>query len=145
MRPHSRIRRFVSFLLAMLVLTTSVGFTVQRMTCRISGRSRVAVSVAGAAAVHGCTTSGREAVAAREGCCDFSKQVHKLSHPVPELAANILVAAPLLAVLPQPGNWPAVSVVAQPVSSAPRWYAADTSPPPPGGRALLALGCTLVV
>lgn len=144
MRPHSHLCRLVSFTLAVLVLITSVGFTVQRMTCRISGRSRVAVAVAVATTVHGCTT-GREAATERGGCCDFSKQVHKLSHPVSELAAKILVPVPLLAVLPRRVSWPAARVAEQPALGGARWYAADSSPPPRGGRALLALACTLVV
>lgn len=146
MLPHSRLRRFVSFALVVLVLITSVGFTVQRTTCRSSGRSRVAVSVAAPGALRGNTAGrGTATTKLRNGCCDFSEQLHKLSHPAHELAAKILMPTPLLAVLPQPGSRPGTSVAAQLVAGRGRWYAPESSPPPPGGRALLALGCTLVV
>ena len=147
MRPHSRFRRLVSLLLAVLVLITSVGLTVQRLTCRMSGTSTVAVSVGGHTKLRGClgelapTTSQ-----VKDGCCDFSKQEHKLSSPAHELAAKTLVPAPaLVATLPAIG-WPVSGSV--PVSSGAagaRWFAADTSPPPLGGRALLTFVCTLEV
>lgn len=148
MRPHSWFRRSVSFALAMLVLITSVGFTVQRMTCRMSGQSlvAVAVAVAGQADLRGCA----EALApvtptVKDNCCDFSKQLHKLSIPTHELAAKILVPAPLLAILPSALTWPATAGPVVVAANSPRWFAADSSPPPLGGRELLALACTLVV
>ena len=146
MRPHSRFRRLVSVLLAMLVLITSVGLTVQRLTCRMSGRSTLSVSVAGHAELHACTGELTPSTASfKDSCCDFSKQVHKLSVPAHELAAQILVPAPLLAVVPSALSWPVPAPATLPVSHAPRWFAADSSPPPLGGRTLLARVCTLVV
>jgi hypothetical protein len=83
---------------------------------------------------------------AADGCCDFSKQEHKLSSPAYELAAKILVPVPAMSVIVPPLSWPvstadAVSLAA----TGPRWFAADASPPPLGGRALLAFVCTLEV
>lgn len=146
MRPHSQFRRFVSLLLAVLVLTTSVGLTVQRLTCRMSGRSTVALSVAGRADLRGCTGELAPATpAAKDNCCDFSKQVHKLTLPTHELASKILVPPPLLAVDVPALTWPRLAATAEPKGGGPRWFAADSSPPPLGGRGLLTFVCTLVV
>ncbi|GAB3727993.1 hypothetical protein GCM10027594_10090 [Hymenobacter agri] len=147
MRPHSRFRRLVSLLLAVLVLITSVGLTVQRLTCRMSGTSTVAVSVGGHTKLRGCLGElAPTTPQAKDGCCDFSKQEHKLSSPAHELAAKILVPVPtLVATLPANG-WPASgAVTASAVAAGPRWFAADASPPPLGGRALLTFVCTLEV
>jgi hypothetical protein len=54
MSRYSLFRRFVSLMLAVLVLTASVGLTVQRHTCRMSGRSKVDVTVPGRAPLRGC-------------------------------------------------------------------------------------------
>jgi hypothetical protein len=146
MRPHSQFRRLVSLLLALLVLITSVGLTVQRLTCRMSGRSTVALSVAGRADLRGCTGElAPTTPAAKDNCCDFSKQVHKLTLPTHEQASKILVPPSLLAV-EMPGlSWPKRAAVAEPKDGGPRWFAADSSPPPLSGRELLAFVCTLVV
>ena len=145
MPRHSLLRRFVSFALALLVLTASVGLSVQRQTCRMSGRSKVNVSMLSkVAAPTGCndqTTS-----VAQDHCCDFSSHLHQLTTPAYELAAKVLVPAPLLAVLPAMGvSWPMPTVVEVLKTNVPRWFAADSSPPPLGGRGLLAFVCTLTV
>lgn len=146
MRPHSRFRRLVSLLLAVLVLTTSVGLTVQRLTCRMSGRSTVAVSVAGRADLRGCTGElAPTTPAAKDNCCDFSKQVHKLTLPTHELTSKIMVPAPLLAVEIPALSWPKPAAVVELKDGGPRWFAADSSPPPLGGRGLLTFVCSLVV
>ncbi|MDO7852070.1 hypothetical protein [Hymenobacter convexus] len=147
MPRHSFIRRLVSLLLAVLVLTTSVGFTVQRLTCRMSGRSTVALSVAGRADLRGCTADMMPAkpVAKKDNCCDFSKQLHKLSTPSHELAVKVLVPAPALALAPLGLAWPQPALVPLAPANMPRWFAADSSPPPRGGRGLLAFVCTLLV
>lgn len=146
MRPHSLSRRLFSLLLAVLVLTSSVGLTVQRHTCRISGRSKVEVSVPGQLALRGCDGQlAPVAPVAKDNCCDFSKQVHKLSAPAHELAAKVLVHAPLLAMLVPAITWPVAIAVVAPKAQEPRWFAADSSPPPLGGRGLLTFVCTLVV
>ena len=147
MRPYSLFRRSVSLLLAVLVLLTSVGFTVQRLTCRMSGLSRVAIAVAGQADLRGCLGDLAPAIpVAKDNCCDFSQQVHKLSVPSPELAAKILLSAPL----PTAAGfsdlaWPVSPTVTLLTYDSPRWFAADSSPPPRSGRALLAFVCTLMV
>ena len=147
MRPHSSFRRLVSLLLAVLVLITSVGLTVQRLTCRMSGQSTVAVSVAGRAELRGCMGELAPATPkAKDGCCDFSKHEHKLSSPVHELAAKILVPVPGLLMTEAAQPWSVKPVAgALLAGNGPRWFAADVSPPPRGGRALLAFACTLEV
>ena len=147
MRPHSWFRRLVSLLLAVLVLITSVGLTVQRLTCRMSGQSTVAVSVAGRAELRGCMGELAPATPkASDGCCDFSKHEHKLSSPAHELAAKIVVPGPLMSAIVPLLSWPVPTAAAVSlVATGPRWFAADASPPPLGGRALLAFVCTLEV
>lgn len=149
MRPHSHslFRRLVSLLLAALVLITSVGLTVQRLTCRMSGQSSVAVSMSGRAELHGCMGELAPATPkAVDGCCDFSKQEHRLSSPVHELAAKILMPVPAMSVVVPLLNWPALTADAVSLADAgPGWFAADASPPPLGGRALLTFVCNLEV
>ncbi|WP_152560145.1 hypothetical protein [Hymenobacter sp. IS2118] len=138
--------RLVSVMLAVLVLTTSVGLTVQRLTCNLSGRSMVAVSVPGRADLRGCTEELVPATSqATDNCCDFSQQVHKLSVAVHELVTKVLLLAPLPAtVAALELAWPAGPALVFSQTTAPRWFAADSSPPL-GGRGLLVFVCTLVV
>jgi len=146
--PYSRFRRFVSLVLAVLVLTTSVGLTVQRLTCRMSGRSLVSVSVAGhAKGPMGCSGQAAPATpSAKDNCCDFSSHLHKLSTPAHELAAKVLVPTPIWCVWVPATQWLADGHgTALPAGSGPRWHAADSSPPPRSGRSLLTFVCTLVV
>ena len=147
MHPYSLFRRSVSLLLAVLVLLTSVGFTVQRLTCRMSGLSRVAIAVAGQADLRGCLGDLAPVIpVAKDNCCDFSQQVHKLSVPSPELAAKILLPVPLpMATGSSDLTWPVSSTVTLLTYDSPRWLAADSSPPPRSGRTLLAFVCTLIV
>ena len=131
----------------MLVLFASVGLTVQRHTCRVSGRSQVAVAMPGQLALGGC--GGRPAPvrpAVKDSCCDFSSHVHKLPVLSQVLGAKMLVPAPLLVAWLPVSAWPAVvPAVGRAAVWAPRWFAADSSPPPRGGRGLLAFVCALVV
>ena len=147
MKPHSAFRRLVSLLLAVLVLAASVGLTVQRHTCRMTGQSKVGVSVAGPADLRGC--GGQLAPAApvvKDNCCDFSSHLHKLSAPAHELASKVLVPQPvLLAVWMPTPLWSAAIIEAVPGLAGPQWFAADSSPPARGGRGLLAFVCKLVV
>ncbi|MDB5236295.1 MAG: hypothetical protein JWR44_3288 [Hymenobacter sp.] len=147
MAPYSLFRRFVSLLLAVLVLTASVGLTVQRHTCRITGRSKVGMSVTGQANQLGCGSQlAPVAPSAKDNCCDFSSHLHKLSVPAHQLAGKVLVPSPpLLAIWMAPMVWSMKLVVPAVVAAAPQWFAADSSPPPLGGRVLLAFVCTLVV
>ena len=146
MLPHSIFRRFVSLLLAALVLTASLGLTVQRLTCRMSGRSTVAVTVTGRTVLRGCM--GETAPArptAKDNCCTFSSHLHQLSTPAHELAAKILMPpAPLLATLASAQLWPVYVASEATKAQAPLWFAADTSPPL-GGRGLLTFVCKLEV
>ena len=150
MARYSSLRRLVSLLLAVLVLTASVGLTVQRLTCRMSGRSTVSVAVAGQAIPRGCLAppaTARLRVAKANGhCCDVSKHLHKLSNPAQELAAKVLLPLPeLVAGVPEAG-WRGAATAQLPLATAsPRWFAADSSPPPRGGRELLVFVGTLVV
>ncbi len=133
-------------MLAVLVLTTSVGLTVQRLTCNMSGRSMVAVSVPGPADLRGGTEEMVPAKSqAADNCCDFSQQVHKLSVAAHELTAKVLLHAPLPATVAAfELAWPAGRALVFSKAPAPRWFAADSSPPL-GGRRLLVFVCTLVV
>lgn len=147
MRPHSLFRRLVSMLLAMLLLITSVGFTVQRLNCSMSGRSTVTDSVAGRAGLRGCR--GERAPAkpkALNNYCDFSEQEHGLSSPAHMLATKFLVSISSISVIVPPLNWPvAPAAMASLAESGHRWFTADAPTPPLGGRALLNFACTLEV
>lgn len=146
MPRYSLLRRLVSLLLAALVLTASVGLTVQRHTCRMSGRSKVDVSVPGQRALPGCTDRMAPSTPlVKDNCCVFSSYLHKLSAPAHELAAKILVPVPLDGFTPVAFSWPTPASAVVPALPCPRWFAADSSPPPRGGRRLLAFACTLKV
>jgi hypothetical protein len=146
MPRYSLIRRFVSLMLATLVLTTSVGLTVQRNTCRMSGRSQVQLSVPGQATLGGCAGErGAARPVAKDGCCDLSSHLHKLSTPVHELAAKTVVPTPLLAACMPAAVWELAPVAPASVAATQCWFGAYSSPPPLGGRGLLAFACTLVV
>lgn len=146
MPRHSWFCRLVSMLLAVLVLmlTASVGLTVQRHTCRMSGRSKVNVLVADVAAAGNCGSQSAPPLV-KDNCCDVSSHLHKLTAPAQELAAKVLVPAPLLAVWLPEATWARLPVVDNAEARGPRWFTADASPPPRGGRGLLAFVCTLVV
>jgi hypothetical protein len=142
-RPLSH--RLLSLCLAVLVLTASVGLTVQRHSCRISGRSKVSVGLPGAGReLAGC--AGELPTRVKSDCCDFSKHHHKLSAAAHDVVSAKVLLPPLLAVwLPTPA-WPQPNSTAKlPGVAAERWFAADSSPPPLGGRALLRWACTLVI
>ena len=147
MARYSLFRRLVSLPLAVLVLTASVGLTVQRLTCRMSGRSSVSLAVTGQSVPRGCIAPPATARLRANGhCCDFSSHLHKLSCPGQELAAKVLVPLPWLAVGVPATSWRGVAAAQLlPEMVSPRWFAADSSPPPRGGRGLLVFVCTLVV
>lgn len=146
MTHHSLFRRLVSLMLAVLVLTASVGLTVQRRACRISGRSKVDVTVLGRAPLQDCNKQLAPAAAVvKDNCCDTSSHVHKLSAPGLEHAAKVLVpVADFVAWVPE-SMWPQRPAMGTLLDVCPRWFAADSSPPPLAGRALLAFVCTLTV
>ncbi|MBD2767677.1 hypothetical protein IC235_07205 [Hymenobacter sp. BT664] len=146
MPRYSLFRRFVSLLLAVLVLAAAVGINVQRQACRMSGRSTVVLALAGPVALRGCPErpAGPRPVA-KSSCCDFSSHLHKLSDPAHERTANVKVPAPMLVALAPSVTGLGPLLMVAPVAGGVRWLTTDSSPPPRGGRELLAFVCTLVV
>ena len=144
MKPRSFAHRIVSLWLAALVLTASVGLTVERHTCRFSGRSHSSLALLGTGPrnCYGTTTPLR----VRDGCCAFSSHLHQLTAPAPAQAfAKVLVPGALLAAwLPGP-VWPQARLSLAAVAAGPSWFSADASPPPLGGRTLLVWVSKLVV
>ncbi|TGE25328.1 hypothetical protein E5K00_09105 [Hymenobacter aquaticus] len=142
--------RLFSACMALLVLITSVGLTVQSHTCRSSGRSTAAIVFS--APAHKCPpASGAGPLAAshqlagkaqlKKGCCEFGTHFHKLeaaSHALEQ--AKHLVASLDLAWLAT-DTWP-LFTPAQRVAQATGWHASDSSPPLRAGRQLLAFVCT---
>ncbi|MFD2786634.1 hypothetical protein [Hymenobacter rubripertinctus] len=137
--------QFFSIWLALLVLTASVGLTVQQHTCLLSGAHSAAIVFQ--PAQHGCPPARvkqepdqTRAAQLTRSCCEFGAHFHKLDTPSAHLA---WVKAPVPALLP---GWP---VAPHPVpyiaAVAARWFAAHSSPPPLGGRTLLTFGGILVV
>ncbi|AYA36974.1 hypothetical protein D3Y59_07840 [Hymenobacter oligotrophus] len=154
MKKRSLFLRLTSLWLALLVLTSSVGLTVQQHTCFASGQTQRAVVLtphhvcapkADVADAASCNKPAPVAKAeVKDGCCDFSAHHHKVDTSASAGPLLKVVTPALLAVLPQP-MWapqaPAVAAVAPQLT----WHAGDTSPPLRAGRALLAFKCTLNV
>ena len=139
MPRHSFVRRLVSLLLAVLVLTASVGLTVQRLTCRLSGRSQVAVALAQPHPAGCAANAAPVRPQATDTCCEVSIHQHKLSAPAHALGARVTVPGGLAAaIVPVLRSWVAAPQVVRAAVRA-RWFAADSPPPRPGGRGLLAL------
>ncbi|KUG09769.1 hypothetical protein [Solirubrum puertoriconensis] len=153
MKKRSLLLRLTSLWLALLVLTSSVGLTVQQHTCFASGQTQRAVVLTphhvcapkeAVAKAPGCDKPAAVAKAAVEdGCCDFSAHHHKVDTSASSGPLLKVVAPALLAVLPQP-VW-APQAPAAVVAPQLTWHAADSSPPLRTGRALLAFKCTLNV
>lgn len=142
--------RLFSVWLALLVLTASVGMTVQQHVCRESG-SRT-TSVVFTTPQHRCPApkpaSGQHThskqAKLKAACCEFSAHLHKLDAPTPELTWAKLLPAPFVAVCEPTFSWtafPPALLVAQ----AEAWHAADSSPPLRAGRTLLTFIGVLVV
>jgi hypothetical protein len=155
-RPLPYHHRFLSALLALLVLATSVGLTAERHRCRISGRSTVALSLPGLAshsdeAAPSPSKPGRPCGKRRtSGCCDISHSQHKLNAQSATAGVTKWLPTPpqLLppALLPTP-IWAGLPSAAPLAASVAVGTAANSSPPgaPRAGRVLLTLVCTLVV
>jgi hypothetical protein len=155
-RPLPYHHRFLSALLALLVLATSVGLTAERHRCRISGRSTVALSLPGLAthpdeADAALGKPGRPCGKRRaSGCCDVSHSQHKLNAQSAAAGfAKWLPDAPHFlppALLPTP-VWAGLPTGAPLAAAVAVGTAANSSPPgvPRAGRVLLTLVCTLVV
>ncbi|MGY2133192.1 hypothetical protein ACW9KT_13255 [Hymenobacter sp. HD11105] len=141
--------RFFSGLLALLVLTASVGLTVQRRTCHMSGRSTSAFTFTPATdacepvpTVSACCA---DLLQLREACCDLSTDFHKLNAPAPALLGGKFLPAPAINAWLPTTVWPPFPAAPLLAQAAVRWYASDASPPPRAGRVLLTFGCTLVI
>ncbi|TGE14638.1 HYC_CC_PP family protein [Hymenobacter elongatus] len=145
MKP-TRIHRLFSAFLALLILTSSVGLTVQSHSCTISGRSTA--SIIFSAAQHQCPSVSEGAVPGAPGaarlqkaCCEFGAHFHKL-----EAAARHSDPTKLL--LPQVSPvwylaaYELIFPAAPSTSSSAAWHASDASPPPRAGRVLLTFVCT---
>ncbi|QIL77454.1 hypothetical protein [Hymenobacter sp. HDW8] len=142
--------RIFSGLLALLILAASVGLTVQRRTCHISGRSTANFTFS--AAVDACQPSNEAlhcSVSAtsqwRQACCDLATDLHKLSAPAPATLGGKFLAGLAINTWATSSVWPPVPDAPLLAQAAYRWYASDASPPPRAGRLLLAFGCILVV
>jgi len=160
--PHSLPyrHRFLSALLALLVLATSVGLTAERHRCRISGRSTVALRLPGLAShEEGAEKPAkpgrpcgdqRSAKRRASGCCDISHIQHKLNAQAPAASLTKWLPSPPhfgpLVWLPAP-MWVSPELAAPLAASVAVGTAANSSPPgvPRAGRVLLTLVCTLVV
>ncbi|MBO0360618.1 hypothetical protein J0X19_21840 [Hymenobacter sp. BT186] len=147
-RPLSH--RLFSVWLALLVLTASVGMTVQQHVCRESG-SRTA-SVVFTTPQHRCPapkpaseqhTPSRHAKL-KGACCEFSAHLHKLDAPTPELTWAKLLPTPFVAVCEPTFSWPTLPPVLL-IAQAEAWHAADSSPPLRAGRTLLTFIGVLVI
>jgi hypothetical protein len=149
-RPLSH--RLFSALLALLVLSASVGLTVQRHTCRESGQTTTAVVFS--TPKHRCPAPARPTKALEHqhstharlkgACCDFQAHFHKLDVPAPELAWVKLLVPPFVADWLPTTPWPTLPA-APLVARAAAWHASDSSPPPRAGRELLTFIRMLVV
>lgn len=147
-RPISH--RLFSLLLALLVLTASVGMTVQQHTCQQSG-SRTA-SIIFSTPQHRCpapkVTAGRHAHSSqaklKAACCDFSAHLHKLDAPTAGIVWAKLLPSPFLAPCWSTPTWPALPSTLL-IKQADAWHAADSSPPLRAGRVLLSFIGVLVI
>ncbi|MCR5886800.1 hypothetical protein LRS06_03225 [Hymenobacter sp. J193] len=135
--------------LALLVLTASVGLTVQRHTCRVSGQH--SAHVVFSAPRHGCPPavpaagqhhSGKAKL--QKACCEFSAQHHKVDLPTAGVKVLKLLPSALTTWLPD-AVWPQAPIVRLVLAQAAIWHASDASPPARAGRTLLTFVCTLVV
>ncbi|MCC3158182.1 hypothetical protein LJ737_13115 [Hymenobacter sp. 15J16-1T3B] len=152
MKPRSLLVRLTSLWLALLVLTASVGLTVQQHTCYVSGRTQRAVVLT---PHHGCAPAGLaqadckrpsplKKASVKNGCCEFSAHHHKVDASAHDLALGKVPVPALVAVLPAAPMWPQPAAAA--VAAHTRiLHAANASPPPRAGRALLTFVCVLVV
>ncbi|TGE08221.1 hypothetical protein [Hymenobacter fodinae] len=147
---HPLTHRLFSAWLALLVLTASVGLTVQQHTCRVSGTHTAAVIFT--PAHHGCPPPAAEQggshatpkAQVKSSCCEFGAHFHKLDSPSPELTWVKSLVPAVLPVWLSSSEWP--SAPAAPLlKGAARWHAGDASPPLRAGRTLLTFVCTLIV
>lgn len=141
-------QRFLSIVLALLVLAASVGLPVQRRTCRMSGRSTVRIAWGLPTQGQSDTPQKRLSHLLDRGCYSYSLHLHQLSAPAHTAeATKLLPAAPVWSALPATATTLFLaSEVGFAAQSASRpWATATTRPARPAGRALLVrIGCWLV-
>jgi hypothetical protein len=147
---HPLTHRLFSGLLALLVLATSVGLTVQQRTCYMSGRSTAALAISGSSDDCQLTSAAllcgpSIAPQLREACCDFATNFHKLSTPATASLGDKFLFAPTINAWLATTVWPSLRATCLVGKVTARWHASDASPPPRAGRVLLAFGCILVV
>ncbi|GAB2954007.1 hypothetical protein GCM10027048_19120 [Hymenobacter coalescens] len=157
MKTPSLLLRLTSLWLALLVLTASVGLTVQQHTCQVSGLTQRAVvltphhgcapeEVAGSPASSGCEVPAlADKATVQDGCCAFSAEHHKVDAAAHDLGLSKVPVPALLAVLPAAPTWPLPAVDRARLLTACVLHAADASPPTRAGRALLTFVCSWVV
>ncbi|WP_345224087.1 hypothetical protein [Hymenobacter koreensis] len=151
MKKHSLVVRLFSLWLALLVLTASVGLTVQQHTCNLSGKTQRAVVLTPhhgcaqpATKAGACKQTAAKAAAADDECCEFSADHKKVDPPASGHFAKVALPT-LVAIVPAPAVWSPAPAPVLAASNQLVLHAADASPPPRAGRALLAFVCTLVV
>ncbi|SDY31207.1 HYC_CC_PP family protein [Hymenobacter psychrophilus] len=142
------LHRLFSVWLALLVLTSSVGLAVQQHLCLQSGQR--STDVIFRPARHGCppvqtadSPHQAEVVPLVKSCCEFGAHFHKLDAASAQLNWAKTSVPALLPAWPT-APFPAFKAAALHRAAA-HWYAADSSPPPLGGRALLVRVGILVV
>ncbi|WP_157807265.1 HYC_CC_PP family protein [Hymenobacter chitinivorans] len=142
------LHRLFSGFMALLVLLTSVGLTVQSHTCRSSGRSTAAIVFS--APEHKCPPAA--AVASRlldhqlagkaqlkKSCCEFGAHFHKLDAAATG-HTKVLLPTAVLAWLPI--SYSSIFCAGPSLTQATPWHASDSSPPLRAGRALLTFVCS---
>lgn len=141
--------RLFSGLLALLVLAASVGLTVQRRTCHLSGRRTAALTLTApadacqpqVAAAQCCA----DALQFREACCDLATDFHQLSASAPAALGGKFLPSPAINSWLPTTVWPPFPAAPLLAQAATHWHASDTSPPPRAGRVWLTFACTLVI
>ncbi|WP_152981436.1 HYC_CC_PP family protein [Hymenobacter sp. AT01-02] len=145
------LHRLFSVWLALLVLASSVGLTVQQHTCRQSGQHTTAIIFSPAR--HGCppTTAPNLPASSRntkaqltKSCCEFGAHFHKLDASTVDGTWAKAPLPPLALHWPVAFSWAALAVSTA-LPGTEKWHAGDTSPPLRAGRALLFFVCTLIV
>ena len=140
---HSLSHRFLSMVLALLVLAASIGLPVQRRTCRLSGRSTAHIAwslVNPASALSGIGGSQQKNQHRLESSCyAYSLHLHQLSAPgYSPVATKLLPVGPVWLAPPALARFPIPTrpnLATGAIHSG--WFTSKAPPPRPGGRTLL--------
>ncbi|MCB2408180.1 HYC_CC_PP family protein [Hymenobacter lucidus] len=138
------LHRLFSGFMALLVLTTSVGLTVQSHTCRSSGRSTAAIIFS--APQHKCPPASSAAALAashqlpgkaelKKSCCEFGAHFHKLE-AASHTSDQAKLLPPVLTAWSPASDW-GLFQPGRLVTQGATWHASDSSPPLRAGRMLL--------